>query len=61
MVRDNAILRHIIAKIVLPGGSDCQEMMVLERNTSFSDRETPEQSYWHSNFTVDKLSTHPDH
>ena len=36
-------------------------MTILERNTSFSDKETLEQSYWHSNFpfTVDKLSTHP--
>ena len=62
MAHDNAVLRHIVAKIVFPGGSDRQETTILERNTSFSDRETLEQSCWHSNcpFTVDKLSTHPD-
>jgi len=62
VAHDNAVLRHIVAKIVFPGGSDRQETTILERNTSFSDRETLEQSYWHSNFpfTVDKLSTHPD-
>ena len=36
--------------------------MILERNTSFCNRETLEQSYWHSNcpFMIDKFSTHPD-
>jgi len=49
VAHDNAVLRHIVTKIVFPGGSDRQETMILERNTSFSDRETLEQSYWHSN------------
>ena len=62
MADDNIVLRHIVAKIVFPGGSDRQESTILERNTSVSDREALEQSYWHSNcpFTVDKLSAHPD-
>ena len=52
-----------LQRSVFPGGSDHKGMTILERNTSFSDRETLEQSWWHSNcpFTVDKLSTHPDH
>ena len=62
MAHDNAVLRQIIAKVVFSGGSDRLETTILERNTPFSDRETRERSYWHSNFpfTVDKLSTHPD-
>ena len=62
MAHDNTVLRHFVAKIVFPAGSNHQGTTILERNTSFSDRETLEQSWWHSNcpFTVDKLSTHPD-
>ena len=62
VAHNNAVLRHFVAKTVFPRGSDRQETTILERNTSFSDRETLEQSCWHSNcpFTVDKLSTHPD-
>ena len=41
---DNAILRHFVVKIVFPRGSDRQETMILERNTSFNSRETLEQS-----------------
>ena len=60
MVHDNAVLRHFVAK---NWGFDRQGVTILERNPSFSNRETLEQSCWHSNcpFTVDKLSTHPDH
>ena len=63
MAHDVVVLRYFIAKIVFPGGSNHQETTILERNTFFSDRVTLEQSCWHSNcpFTVDKLSTHPDH
>ena len=63
VAQDNAILRHFVAKMVFLGGSDHQETTILEKNTSFSDRETLDQSCWHSNgpFMVDKLSTHPDH
>ena len=60
MGHNNAVLRHFVAKI---WGSDRQGTTILERNTSFSDRETLEQPCWHSNcpFAVDKLSKHPDH
>ena len=50
MAHDNAVLRQIIAKVVFSGGSDRLETTILERNTPFSDRETRERSYWHSNF-----------
>ena len=62
MAHDNAVLRHFIAKMVFPGGSDHQETTILEINTFVSDRETLEQPCWHSNcpFTVVKLSKHPD-
>ena len=56
---DNAILRYFVAKI---WGSDRQGTTILERNTSFSDRETLEQPCWQSNcpFTVDKFWTQLD-
>jgi len=38
---DNTILRHFIAKIVFLSGSNSQEKKILERKTSFSNRETP--------------------
>jgi len=62
VAHNNAVLRHFVAKIVFPRGSDRKGTTILERNTSFSDRETVEQSCWHSNcpFTVDKLLAHPD-
>ena len=55
-VRNYCVLRHFIAKI---WDSDRQGTTILERNTSFSNRETLEQSCWHSNcpFMVEKLST----
>ena len=33
-------------------GSDCQGKKILERKASVSNRETLEQSYWHSNFPL---------
>jgi len=50
VAHDNAVPRHIVAKVVFLGSSDRKETTILEGNTSFSDRETLEQSYWHSNF-----------
>ena len=40
VAHDNAVLGHIAAKIVFPGGSDRQETTILERNTCFRDRDS---------------------
>ena len=54
-------LRHNICKKTTLSSSEVQDhrgKKILERKTSFSDRETLEQTYWHSNFplSVVKLS-----
>ena len=40
VAHDNAVLRHIVAKIIFPGGSDRQETTILERNTSQRQRDS---------------------
>ena len=59
VAHDNAILRHFVAKMVFPGGSDRQETTILEINTCVSDKETLEQSCWHL-ICPFELSSHPN-
>ena len=49
---DMIIYEYYIAKVVFFRGSDCQGKKDPRKKKSFSNRETLEQSYWHSNFPL---------